>query len=86
MNLIANWLTITDPDTDPANTYYSPGTIGFILTLAVALGAIGLIWDMVRRVRRVRYRAEIQEKLDREAEEAQALAAKTAAKRTKTDK
>jgi hypothetical protein len=86
MRFLANWLTITDPDTDPANTYYSPGTIGFILTLMVALGAIGLIWDMVRRVRRVRYRAEIQEKLDREAAEAEASAAKASAKRAKTNK
>jgi len=28
---------------------------------------VGLIFDMVRRVRRVRYRSEINEKLDAEA-------------------
>ena len=33
----------------------------------MALGATLLIFDLVRRVRRVRYRAEIQEKLDAEA-------------------
>ena len=53
--------------TDPANTYYSPGTIGFIATFAMAAAAVLLIFDLVRRVRRVRYRAEIQEKLDAEA-------------------
>jgi len=52
---------------DPANTFYSPGTIGFIATFGMALGATLLIFDLVRRVRRVRYRAEIQEKLDAEA-------------------
>lgn len=55
------------PSTDPANTFYSPGTIGFIATFGMALGATLLIFDLVRRVRRVRYRAEIQEKLDAEA-------------------
>lgn len=55
------------PATDPANTFYSPGTIGFIATFGMALGATLLIFDLVRRVRRVRYRAEIQEKLDAEA-------------------
>jgi hypothetical protein len=52
--------------TDPANTFYSPGTIGFIATFGMAAGATLLIFDLVRRVRRVRYRAEIQEKLDAE--------------------
>ncbi|MEY3677303.1 MAG: hypothetical protein RL351_530 [Actinomycetota bacterium] len=55
------------PSVDPANTFYSPGTIGFIATFGMALGATLLIFDLVRRVRRVRYRAEIQEKLDAEA-------------------
>ena len=51
---------------DPSETFYSPGTIGFIATFGMALGATLLIFDLVRRVRRVRYRAEIQEKLDAE--------------------
>ena len=49
---------------DPASTFYSPGTLGFIMTFFVSAGAIALIFDMVRRVRRVRYRAEIEAKLD----------------------
>jgi hypothetical protein len=52
---------------DPANTFYSPGTLGFIMTFFVSAAAIALIFDMVRRVRRVRYRAEIEAKLDAEA-------------------
>jgi hypothetical protein len=52
---------------DPANTFYSPGTLGFIMTFGVSAAAIALIFDMVRRVRRVRYRAEIEAKLDAEA-------------------
>jgi hypothetical protein len=37
------------------------------MTFLMALGAIALIFDMVRRIRRVRYRAEIAEKLAAEA-------------------
>jgi len=53
---------------DPTETFYSPGTIGFIMTFFVTAGAVALIFDMVRRIRRVRYRAEISEKLAAEAE------------------
>jgi hypothetical protein len=56
--------------TDPAATFYSPGTIGFIMTFFVTAGAVALIFDMVRRIRRVRYRAEISEKLAAEAQAA----------------
>lgn len=52
---------------DPASTFYSPGTLGFIMTFFVSAAAIALIFDMVRRVRRIRYRAEIEAKLDAEA-------------------
>ncbi|CAB4552107.1 MAG: hypothetical protein F2544_01865 [Actinobacteria bacterium] len=55
------------PSVDPATTFYSPGTIGFIATFGMAAGAALLIADLVRRIRRIRYRAEIQEKLDAEA-------------------
>lgn len=68
--LISAILAVTpspSPSTDPANTFYSPGTIGFIATFGMAIGATLLIFDLVRRVRRVRYRAEIQAKLDAEA-------------------
>lgn len=45
----------------------TPGVVGFLATLFVALAVLLLIADMVRRVRRVRYRSEINEKLDAEA-------------------
>jgi hypothetical protein len=69
-NLISALLAASpspSPTVDPANTFYSPGTIGFVATFGMALGATLLIFDLVRRVRRVRYRAEIQAKLDAEA-------------------
>ena len=48
----------------------TPGVIGFVVTLLVAIGAILLVIDMSRRVRRVRYRGEVRERL--EAEQASA--------------
>jgi hypothetical protein len=67
--------------TDPANTFYSPGTLGFLFVFGMSAGAILLIFDMVRRVRRVRYRAEIQERLD--AEESATKATDSRSKRNK---
>ena len=45
----------------------TPGVVGFLATLFVAMGVVVIIVDMARRVRRVRSRAEIVERLDREA-------------------
>lgn len=42
----------------------TPGVIGFVVTFAVMIAVVFLVLDMVRRVRRVRYRSEIAEKLD----------------------
>jgi len=44
----------------------TPGVIGFVATFLVVAVVLLLIADMVRRVRRVRYRAEISERLDAE--------------------
>lgn len=46
-----------------ADTYFSPGTVGFLVTFAVAASAVALIFDMNRRIRRNRYRTEIRERL-----------------------
>lgn len=44
----------------------TPGVVGFVATIFVALATILLVWDMVRRIRRQRYQAEIDAKLDAE--------------------
>ncbi|HLP22901.1 MAG TPA: hypothetical protein VK139_02530 [Microbacteriaceae bacterium] len=44
----------------------TPGPWGFVATAFIALATIGLIYDAVRRMRRMRYRAEIAAKLDAE--------------------
>ena len=42
----------------------TPGVIGFVVAFAVMIAVVLWVLDMVRRVRRVRYRSEIAEKLD----------------------
>jgi hypothetical protein len=44
----------------------SAGTIGWIFTFAMAIGSGFLIFDMVRRIRKVRYRDEIARELAEE--------------------
>lgn len=73
---ITNDFLAVDPLDDPNKVYYSPGVIGFIAVFLMMVAATFLIIDMVRRVRRVRYRQEIQEK----------LASETAAKGRKANK
>jgi hypothetical protein len=46
----------------------TPGVWGFVLTIAIIVAVILLIIDMVRRIRRVNYRAQVQQQLaDEEA-------------------
>ena len=65
MNLLLSviFAATTTPTPVPDDNYNSPGTIGFLVTFAVTAAAVLLIFDMVRRVRRTRYRAEIRQKL-----------------------
>lgn len=46
----------------------TPGVVGFVITALVAVVSLVLIMDMVRRMRRLRYREEA--KLNVDAEEA----------------
>lgn len=48
------------PDLDPSQV--TPGTIGFLITLFLAVAAILLLLDFNRRNRRLRYRAEYAER------------------------
>ncbi len=40
----------------------TPGVVGFLAILFVTLATILLVADMIRRIRRVRYRGELQER------------------------
>ncbi|MEY9953040.1 hypothetical protein [Leifsonia sp. EB34] len=68
------WLAATptpSPTSGPSDDSVTPGVVGFTVTFLIAVAAVLLILDMTRRIRRVRYRAEIAEKLDAENGERQ---------------
>lgn len=49
----------------------TPGVEGFVITFIIMAIVLLLVLDMVRRIRRVNYRAEAQERLDAEERAAQ---------------
>lgn len=68
-------LEIDTPPTPPAYegdpNLVTPGVVGFIVTFAIALITVLLVVDMVRRIRRVRYRAAVQEDIAAEVDAAE---------------
>ncbi len=44
----------------------TPGPLGFAVIVIVVIAVVLLIWDMNRRIRRVRYREEVRDELDAE--------------------
>ena len=66
-NAISVVLLVTptpDPDFDP-NTV-TPGVVGFAVFFLIAVATLLLCLDVVRRIRRTTYRAQIKERLDAE--------------------
>lgn len=61
------------PEVDP--DLVTPGVVGFIVTAFIAIAVILLVWDMMRRIRRGRVRADIQEELEAEEQAARAAEA-----------
>lgn len=49
----------------------TPGVVGFVATFLVIVAVVLLILDMVRRIRRVNYRAEVRQQLEVERLEAE---------------
>ena len=47
----------------------TPGVWGFVLTFVIMVVVVLLVLDMVRRIRRVNYRAEVREQLEAERRE-----------------
>ncbi|WP_312178869.1 hypothetical protein [Arthrobacter sp.] len=62
----------------------TPGLLGFLATLFLAICVVFLIRDMVKRIRRVRYRGQAAEALAAEAAAAEAAAGTPAAAATGT--
>jgi TRAP-type C4-dicarboxylate transport system permease small subunit len=63
------WIAAATPSATPGipdDVDVTPGWIGFAVMFAIAIATVLLIIDMTRRVRRVRYRAEVRELLDAE--------------------
>ena len=56
-----------DPDLDP-NTV-TPGVVGFIVVFLIGAATLLLGFDLVRRIRRTTYRAEITARLEAEIAE-----------------
>ncbi len=49
--------------TDPNDPWGGPETLGFIFIFVIAALTMVIIFDLVRRLRKVRYKAEIQARL-----------------------
>ena len=70
-------LAVSTPEpTGPPPELVTPGPWGFGAIAFVAIAVFFLVWDMLRRIRRGRYREEVNQDLD--AAEAQARAAQEA--------
>lgn len=76
------WFTVPTPSPVPSSgvpdELVTPGVWGFVITFLLVVAVVLLIIDMVRRVRRVTYRAQVKEQL---AAEAEAAAPKKASKK-----
>lgn len=63
-------LTVLAVDTTPEDSQVSPGLIGFLATFAVAVVVVLLLLDLVRRLRRLKYREELALREQAEADAA----------------
>ena len=74
MNLLSILKFEGDPTQSEGAIATSPGILGWVFTFLLAAAVIFVIYDMVRRIRRVRYRAEIIEEIsEEEAAEEEAI-------------
>jgi multisubunit Na+/H+ antiporter MnhC subunit len=60
------------PSSNVPDNAVTPGVWGFVITAAIGIAVILLILDMIRRLRKVNYRAEVRERIA--AEQAAAAA------------
>jgi hypothetical protein len=59
---------VPSPSADFDPNVITPGPLGFAAIALVTIAVLFLILDMVRRIRRVRYREEVREQIRREQE------------------
>jgi len=73
MHALAGLLAAATPTPTPSSVdpnLVTPGPWGFVVFAFLALVVVLLVWDMVRRIRRARYREEVNQELDAEAQAA----------------
>lgn len=75
------WYMATTPPAIPDESLVTPGWEGFAITFGLALVVVLIIADMIRRIRRMNYRAEVRKKLD---DEDAVAAAENAARKDQT--
>lgn len=70
-NVLAH-LVIRADETEFDPNDVTPTWVGFLITFLIAVATLGLLYDMVRRIRRTRYRGEVREQLEAEQRAAEA--------------
>ena len=63
------------PAVEPDPELVTPGFLGFAIVVLLVIAVVLLVWDMQRRIRRTRYRAEIDAELDAEEQAGAAVEA-----------
>ncbi|HVL63431.1 MAG TPA: hypothetical protein VM430_18790 [Microbacterium sp.] len=73
---LAHAVTATPtPEQTVDPTLVTPGPAGFVVIALLAVAVVALVWDMMRRIRRGRVRADINEELRAEEQAAAAVEA-----------
>lgn len=67
--------TTPTPAATPDPAIVTPGPLGFAAIAFIGLAVFLLVWDMLRRIRRGRYREEVNAQLDAEEQARAAEAA-----------
>jgi hypothetical protein len=62
-------LSATPDPTTPNENLITPGPWGFAVVAFLAVAVVLLVIDMMRRIRRARFRSEVREELDAEQAE-----------------
>ena len=58
--------TTPTPAVTPDESIVTPGPLGFAAIAFIGIAVFLLVWDMLRRIRRGRYREEVNAELDAE--------------------
>ncbi|NBW73545.1 MAG: hypothetical protein EBR26_03955 [Microbacteriaceae bacterium] len=66
MNALSLILLAADDKDASTQTAASPGIMGWVFTFLMAIAAAYLIYDMVNRIRKVRYREEVRAEISEE--------------------